>query len=149
MNLPIELRLGAVAYCQAKISGALPRASFEMPTAELDAPKGAGEGAPAAGGAMRSAPRPRRPMTDLQTEWLPLLETELARRRAKAQWDADRNEREWEELFATCAAMRWRMFGRARPQGAFRRHGARPGAGASGGLRAGPRIADPGRLSAP
>ena len=29
--------------------------------------------------------------------------------KAKARWDADRNEREWEELFATCADIGWRM----------------------------------------
>jgi hypothetical protein len=75
MNLPIELRLGGAVFL-AEISGGPPRESFEMPTAELEAPNRAGEGTPAAGGAGAASDTPRRarrPMTELQTEWLPLL----------------------------------------------------------------------------
>jgi hypothetical protein len=100
---------GAVFPC--KDIGQPPRASFEMPTAELEAPIAQEEEhrLRAAPGPMRSATSAT-PSDDRSADGVAAAaRAELARRKAKAQWDADRNEREWEELFATCADMGWRM----------------------------------------
>jgi len=44
-----------------------------------------------------------------QREWLALLEAELARRVAQAEWDAGQKERDWERLWGELAAMGQRM----------------------------------------
>jgi hypothetical protein len=114
INLPIELRLGGGVGGGA----VFPRKDIGRPAArELRDADGGARSADARKQEHRLRARrgcmipfvghaARRPTADGVAA---ALEAELARRKAKAQWDTNRNEREWMELFATYADIGRRM----------------------------------------